>query len=82
MKKIAIALAAVIAISGTAFAGGTDKGSDVKNIKSQSVETIDAPTYQGKRFIDPTSTGSIRSQDDQGKRLGGNIDPSVLSNLR
>ena len=77
MKTTVIALAAVLAVSGAAFA------------KDNTQAATAAPTssaYVSKRFIDPQTTGSIAvpAQTEEipaSKRLGGGIDPSVLPNF-
>lgn len=76
MKTVAIALATLVALSGAAFAKDSSDSAR-QTVKVQSAETV-APTYESKRFIDPTATGSISTQEKPSKRLGADIDPSVL----
>jgi hypothetical protein len=76
MRTIAIALAATLALSGAAFAkDASDASKTNANIKASQA----SETFQGKRFIDPTATGSISdNQDVQGKRLGVDVNPWFL----
>lgn len=87
MKTTALALAAVLALSGVAFADKAgDTGQPGANLQSTQATTAPSTTYTSKRFIDPTSTGSITvspANEDRtnSNRVGGGIDPSVLPNF-
>jgi hypothetical protein len=75
MKTAVIALAAVLAFSGAAFAKDSKQSTTAPQTSTTS-----------KLFIDPQTTGSIpvstQKQDvPASKRLGGGIDPSVLPNF-
>ena len=77
MKTAVIALAAVLAFSGAAFAKNSQQGKAAPETST---------THISKLFIDPRTTGSIpvSTQNDEvpaSKRLGGGIDPSVLPNF-
>jgi hypothetical protein len=75
MKKTALALAALVALSGAAFAGETHK---TATTPGACIET----TLKGK--IDCTATGSVEKPDDSGKaatkgpRLGIDINPWIM----
>lgn len=80
MKTTAIALAAVLALSGAAFA---------KDVHQQGAAGApEVSTLVSKKFIDPQTTGSIAISTQESvsgvpasQRLGGGIDPSVLPNF-
>ena len=76
MKTTVIALAAVLALSGAAFAKD--------NTQQNTLAAPEASTLVSKKFIDPQTTGSIQTQNSDipaSQRLGGGIDPSVLPNF-
>lgn len=93
MKTTAFALAAILALSGAAFAkDATETGAPDANIKTLSTQSTNAPaggaTFQSKRFIDTKRNRPIivspRDENAHGpvtKRLGADIDPSVLPNF-
>ncbi|MGE0279376.1 MAG: hypothetical protein AB7P20_02010 [Rhizobiaceae bacterium] len=75
MKTTVIALAAVLALSGAAFA---------KDNEQNTVAAPEVSTLMSKKFIDPQTTGSIQTQNSDipaSQRLGGGIDTSVLPNF-
>lgn len=76
MKTTVIVLAAVLALSGAAFAKDNDA--------SAKATAPEASTLMSKKFVDPQTTGSIQTQDSDipaSQRLGGGIDTSVLPNF-
>ena len=78
MKTAVIALAAVLAFSGAAFAKD--------NAQQGTANAPEVSTVVSKRFIDPQTTGSIAISVQTetvpaDQRLGGGVDPSVLPNF-
>ncbi|MFE0017957.1 DUF680 domain-containing protein [Mesorhizobium sp. NPDC059054] len=73
MKTTALALAALVALSGTAFAGET--------VKTHAPATHAQTTVKGK--LDYASTGSIKQdKNTNGPRLGVDVSPWTMPTIR